>query len=157
LAGRGRAKGIVHPEGVWGSGERVVVSICVSYVNTSDGVVRRRPDFSSRKMERSIGSVGLSGVPSEVRRIDLRATFGFFTNMRRRALPYFRRRRLRAWRMRRRVAFRSLGKQAYAACRVVVPKGRGFGRTKTPKVSRLLGGGLRTVRRDSGVRSDASP
>ena len=33
-----------------GSGERVVVSISVSWVNTSDRVVRRRPDFSSHKM-----------------------------------------------------------------------------------------------------------
>ena len=32
-----------------------------------------------------------------------------------------------------------------------MPKGRGSGRTKTPKVSRFLGGGLRTVRMDSGV------
>ena len=68
-----------------GSGERDFVSIRVSCVNTSEGVARRRPDFSSRKMEKSVGSVGLSVVPSEVRRMDLRATLDFFTNMRRRA------------------------------------------------------------------------
>ena len=131
-----------------GSGERVVVSICVSCVNTSFGVVRRCPDFSSRKMERSVGSVGLSVVPSEVRRMDFKATLGFFTNMRRRALPYFRRRNLRTWQMRRRNAFLSPLKQMCALDRVNVPMGRGSGRTRTPKVSRFLGGGLRTVRRN---------
>jgi hypothetical protein len=48
-----------------GSGEIVVVSICVSCVNTTDGVVRRRPDFSSRKMKRSVGSAGMSVVPPD--------------------------------------------------------------------------------------------
>ncbi len=134
-----------------GSGERGVVSICASCVNTSDGLVRRCPDFSSRKMERSVGRLGLSVVPSEVWIMDLRATLGFFTNMRRHALPYFRRRKLRAWRMRRQVAFLSPMKQSCAACRVVVPMGIGSGRIKTPKVSRFLGVGLRTVRRNIGV------
>jgi hypothetical protein len=41
-----------------GSGESAIVSICVSWVNTSGKVVRRRPDFSFRRMERSVGSVG---------------------------------------------------------------------------------------------------
>jgi len=50
-------------------------------VITSDGVVRKRPDVSSRRTERSVGSVGLSGLPSEFRRMDLRATFCFFTIM----------------------------------------------------------------------------
>ena len=133
------------------SRKRVVVSICVRCVNTSDRVVRRRQDVSSRKMEISVGSVRLSVIPSEVRRMDLRATLGFFTNMRRSALPYFRRRKLRAWRMRRRVAFLSPLKQPCVVGRVVVPMGRGSGRAKTPKVSRFLGGGLRAVRKDSGV------
>ena len=48
------------PGGSVGSGERAVVFICVSCVNNSDGVGRRRLDFSSRQMERSVGSVGLS-------------------------------------------------------------------------------------------------
>ena len=60
-----------------GSGERVVVSISVSSVISSDGVVRRRQDVSSRRSKRSVGSVGLSGVSSEARRMDLRATLGF--------------------------------------------------------------------------------
>ena len=77
-----------------GSMERAVVSICVSCVNASDGVVTRRPNVSSRKMERSVGSLVLSVVPSEVRRMDLRATFGFLTSMRTSALAYFRRRKL---------------------------------------------------------------
>ena len=72
-----------------GSGEGVVVSIHVSCVNTSDGVVRSRPDLSSCKMERSVGSVGLSGVLSAVRRMDLWATLGFFTNMRRKGFAIF--------------------------------------------------------------------
>ena len=84
------------PGGSVGSGERVVVSICVSYVITSDGMVKRRPDASSRRTERSAGSVGLSSVPTEVRRMDLRATLGFFTNMRISALPYYNRQMLRA-------------------------------------------------------------
>jgi len=91
-------------------------------------VVRRRPDLSSRKMERSVGSVGLSVVPSEVRRMDLRATLGFFTNMRRSASLYFRRRKLRAWRMKRRIAFLNPLNYSCAACRVVVPMGKGSGR-----------------------------
>ena len=112
------------PGGSVGSGERAVVSSSVSCVNTSDGVVRRRSDFTSLKMERSVGSVGLSVVPSEERRMDLRAKLGFFTITRRRALAYFRRRKLRAWRMRRRVAFLSHLYQSCAAARVVVPMGR---------------------------------
>jgi hypothetical protein len=63
------------------SGERVVVSIFVSCVITSDGAVIRHPYDSSRINERSVGSVGLPGVPSAARRRDLRATLGFFTNM----------------------------------------------------------------------------
>ncbi len=102
-------------------------------------------------MERSVGSVGLSVVPSAVRMMDLRATLDFFTNMRRSALPYFRRRKLRAWRMRRRAAFLSPLKQYCAADRVDVPVKRESERTKTPKVSMFLGGGLRAVRRDIGV------
>ena len=79
-----------------GPGERAFVSIFVNWVITSDGVVRRRLDISSRMTERSIGSAGLSGVPSEVWRMDLSATLSYFANMRIRTLPYFSRRRLRA-------------------------------------------------------------
>ena len=102
-------------------------------------------------MERSVGSVGLSVVNSEVRRIAFRATLSFFTNMRRSALPYFSRQTLRAWRMMRWVAFLSPLKQCCDAYRIVVPMGIGSERIKTSKVSRFLGDGLRTVRRDSGV------
>ena len=77
------------PGGNVGSGERVVVSICVSCVNASDGVVRRRLDFSSRKMERSVGSVGLSVDPSEVRRMNLRATLDCFYKHAKKCLAIF--------------------------------------------------------------------
>ena len=70
------------PGGSVGSGERDVVSILSSCVITSDGVVRMRPVVSSRRTERSVGSVSLSGVPSKVQRMDLRATLGFYTYMR---------------------------------------------------------------------------
>ena len=69
------------PGGIVGSEERDVVSIFVSDVITSDGAVIIRPHVSSRRTERSVGSVGMSGVPSEVRRMHLKATIGFFTNM----------------------------------------------------------------------------
>jgi hypothetical protein len=49
-----------------GSRERAIVSICVSGVNTSNGVVRRRPDLSSLRMEISVGSAELYFVPAEV-------------------------------------------------------------------------------------------
>ncbi len=90
-----------------GSGDRAVIFSFSSYAIISVGVVSSRLDVLSRRTKRSVERVGLSGVPSEVRRMNLRAELGFFTNMRRSALPYFRRRRLRAWRIRRRVAFLS--------------------------------------------------
>ena len=52
--------------------------------------------------------------------------------------------------MRRRVAFLSLLK-LWVACRVDVPVKLGSGRVKRPRVSKYLGGGLMTVRKDSGV------
>ena len=65
------------PGGRVESGERVAVSMLLSScVITTDGVVRRRPNVLSRRTERSVGSVGLSGVLSEVRKMDLRATLG---------------------------------------------------------------------------------
>jgi hypothetical protein len=84
------------PEGSVGSGERAAVSSFSSCAIISVGVVSSHPDVSSRRTERSVGRVGLSNVPSEVRRMDLRAALGFFTNTRRSTLPYFRRRRRRA-------------------------------------------------------------
>ena len=65
-----------------GSGERAIVSISVSCVNISDGVVRRMPDLSSHRMERSVGSTKLSVVTTEILRMDLSATLGFFANIR---------------------------------------------------------------------------
>jgi len=97
---------MVLSEGVWGPEN--IVSICVSCVNTSDWVVRRSPDLSPRMMEGSVGSAELSVVPTEVLRMDLSATLSFSANMRRSALPYFRRQRLWACRIRRRGAFLSL-------------------------------------------------
>jgi hypothetical protein len=106
------SQGNVAPGGSAGSGERAIVSIFLSCAHISDGVVRRRPDLSSRRMERSVGIAELSVIPTDVLRMDFSATLGFFANMRRSALPYFRRRSLRACRMRRRVAFLILLKQS---------------------------------------------
>jgi hypothetical protein len=139
------------PGGSVGSGDRAVDSNFSSCAITSAGVVSMRPNFSSQRTERSVGRVGLSGAPSEVRRIDLRAALGFFTNMRRIALPYFRRRSLRAWRIRRRAAFLSPLKQSCATCRAVGSLGVVSVRRRTLRESMSLGGGLRTVRRDIGL------
>jgi len=75
--------------GIAGSGESDVVSIFLSCVITSDGEVRRRPTASSRRTERSVGRVGLSGVSSEARRMDLSATLGFFTHFANKYLAVF--------------------------------------------------------------------
>ena len=66
---------MVLPEGVYGP-EIEPLSLG-SLVVTSVGVVSSRPDVSSRRTERPVGRVGLSSVPSEVRRMDLRASLGF--------------------------------------------------------------------------------
>ena len=76
------------PGGSVGSGDMVIFSICVSLAITSSGAVMRRPVVSSRSTERSVGREGASSAPSDVRRMDLSATLGFFMNMRSRALPY---------------------------------------------------------------------
>ena len=138
-AGVGRtwpSQGKGAPKGSVGSGERAVVSNCVRCDIISVGVVIICPVFSSRRTERSMGSVEVSSYPSEDRRMDLRVTLGFFTNMRRRALPYLTRIKLRAWRMRRLGAFLSSLKQFCAFWRVVVPTRSESGRTRTPKVPR---------------------
>ncbi len=70
------------PGGSVGSGDRAVVYNFSSCAITFVGVVSRRPDVSSRMRERSVRRVRLYGVPAEVRRMDLRATLGFFANMR---------------------------------------------------------------------------
>ncbi len=58
---------------------------CVSLEITSSGEVSSRPVVSSRMTERSVGRVGVLVAPFAVRRIYLRATLGFFINMRSRA------------------------------------------------------------------------
>ena len=78
------------PRGSVGSGEKSMVSDCASFVITSTGVVTRRPVASLLMMERSVGREKESFTPVVVLRNDSRATLGFLTNMRRRALPYSR-------------------------------------------------------------------
>ncbi len=103
IQGNGRA-----PGGSVGSGEKIAESICVIFITPYVYVVMSSPVVSSRRIERSVGSEVEVFAPVKDQRMDLRATFGFLTGMRRRALPYLRRRRYRACRMmRRRVAFRS--------------------------------------------------
>ena len=75
-----------------GSGERAVVSSFSTCLITSFGSVMRLPEMSSLMIERSVGSGGESSLSAAVRMMDCRATFGFLTNMRRRAFPYFSRR-----------------------------------------------------------------
>ena len=79
---------------------------------TSAGVVMSSTVVSSRKFERSLGSVGEALAPVEDRRMDFSATLGFLINMRMTTLPYLRQRRCRACRMRKRVVFRSPLKQS---------------------------------------------
>ena len=77
-----------------GSGERAAVFICASFVTTSVGVVMSIPNFSSLRIERSAESVAEALAPVANRRLGLRAKLlGLLTNIRRRALPYFRLRR----------------------------------------------------------------
>ena len=75
-----------------GSGDRASVSSSEVLLNTVDGVVRRSQVVSSLIIERFVGRVCWVDVPMAVHMIDFSATFGYFTNMRRRALSYFRRR-----------------------------------------------------------------
>jgi hypothetical protein len=65
------------PGGSVGSGDRAFDSNFSSCANTFAGVVSKSPDVSSRRTERSVGRMGLSGAPSEVRRMKLRAMLGF--------------------------------------------------------------------------------
>jgi hypothetical protein len=63
-----------------GSGESAVVSSSTIFLITDVGSVMRSPVTSSLIMERSVGSVLVFVLPAAVRRRDLRAMFGFFTN-----------------------------------------------------------------------------
>jgi hypothetical protein len=58
------------PGGSVGSRDRAFVTSFSSCAITSAGVVSMRLDVSSRRTERSVGRIGLSDVPSEVRRMD---------------------------------------------------------------------------------------
>jgi len=60
------SRGNGAPGGSVGSGERAYVSILVRCSITSDGAVRRSQDLSSRRIEKSVGSVKLSVVPADV-------------------------------------------------------------------------------------------
>ena len=84
------------PGGRVGSGDRATVSICVISAITSFGAMMRRPVVLSRITERLVGREEVSVTPSDVRRIYLSATLGYFMNKRSMALPYSMRRRFRA-------------------------------------------------------------
>jgi hypothetical protein len=73
--------------------ERATFFICANVFATSESDVTSRPAVSSRMIERSVGSVVETAVLVADRRMNLSATFGFFVNMRRKTLTYFRRRR----------------------------------------------------------------
>ena len=60
------------PEGSVGSGEKATDSSCLSYLIPSAGLVIRRPEDSSLRIERSVGRMGES-----FSAVDLRATLGF--------------------------------------------------------------------------------
>ena len=84
------------PGGRVGFGESAIVSIAAIFFTTSGGSVMRNPVASSFMMERSVGSVLDIVFPVVVRSRDLRAIFGFLTNIFSRAAPYLARRTLRA-------------------------------------------------------------
>ena len=67
------------PGGSVGSERRATISICASFVTTSDGVVTSRPFVSSLVIERSVEIVVEAFAPVAARRMSLSATFGFFT------------------------------------------------------------------------------
>ncbi len=71
------------------SGERATDSSSVILFTTLDGVVIRSLVVSSLIIDRSVGRVEWVEVPMSVRRMDLSATFGFLTNMRRRSFAVF--------------------------------------------------------------------
>jgi hypothetical protein len=82
----------------------------------------------------------------------LSATLGFFTNMRRRFLPYLTRRRLRACRMRRRVTLMRPLNQLVRDCKV--GSSWSFSRSflvRKPSLFKSLRSGERTVRMGMGV------
>ena len=76
--------------------ESAFISFAAIFFTTSDGSVMRNPVASPFVMERSVGSVLVIVFPVVVRSRDLRAVFGFLTNIFNRAAPYLARRTLRA-------------------------------------------------------------
>ena len=94
------------PGGRVGSRDRAIVSSSAIFFTTSGAFVVRSPEASSLIMERSVGSVLVFWFPADMRRMDLRAMFGFFANSRSRNLPYLRRRTLRACLRRSLLSFR---------------------------------------------------
>jgi len=77
------------PGGSVGSANRAVVSSFSSFAINSAGVVSSHSHVSSRRTDRLVGRVGLSGVPSEVRRMDIRAALGFFYEYAKKHLAVF--------------------------------------------------------------------
>jgi len=65
-----------------GSRERAIDSSSAIFFTNSGGFVMRSPEASSLIMERSVGSVLVFWFPAAVRRMDLRAMFGFLSNSR---------------------------------------------------------------------------
>ncbi len=66
-----------------------MVSSSAIFVTTYGGFAMRSPEASSLIMERFVGSVLLFEFPVDVRRMDLRAMFGVFTNSRSRNFSVF--------------------------------------------------------------------
>jgi len=59
---------------------------------TSAGSTKRRSEASSLRIERSVGKGWVFSYSAAVRRMDCKATFGLFNNIRRKAFPYLSRR-----------------------------------------------------------------
>jgi len=96
-----------------GSGDMTWVSSLRACAITSAESTRRRPEASSLRIERFVGRGWVFFPATAVRRIDCRAIFGFFKNIRRRAFPYLSRRWLRACLSRRLVARRCALKHVF--------------------------------------------
>jgi hypothetical protein len=82
------AMGIVLPGEYWVRGESHHLHLSVP-LDHSDGEVSMCLDYSSRRRVRSVGTVEVSDVPSEDRRMDLSATLGFFVNNAKKSFAIF--------------------------------------------------------------------
>ena len=112
---------------------------------------KKEPKLLISKNGKIGGECGSVGCPRRGSEDGLERYTRLFTNIRRRALPYFRRRRLRACRMRRRAAFLEPLEAGVINQLGDGPLGSRSVRVKCPRVSKPMGGRLRTVRRGSGV------